>query len=80
MSTLPSLDKVDRTKPFTDAQYEELRTLSPETWRAYMARPNAREHMSQKDIEKHYKSQNYPPVKYGPGGGSPNPPQMRGIK
>lgn len=77
MSTLPPLDQVDRTKAFTDEQYEELKTLPSELRLKYMARPNSK--MSQADVERHYKSSNYPEVKYGPSG-SLTPPHMRGLK
>lgn len=79
MTTLPPLDKVDRTKAFTDDQYEELKTLPSRTRMAYMARPKSK--MSQADVEKHYKSSNYPEFKYYQGNtGTLTPPHMRGLK
>lgn len=67
---LPKLEDVDRTKAFTPEQQEEVNKLPSHLRYAYMARPNSAEVMDQKEIEKHYKSANYPEVKYyGPQGG-----------
>lgn len=80
MSSLPPLDQVNRTKAFTPEQYEELKKLPSAQRLAYMRREAHK--MSQADINKHYRNENYPEFRYhsysGGGVGSPTPPHMRG--
>lgn len=63
-SGLPELDKVDRTRAFTDAEMELVRKLPRELWIAYMERPNSAITMTKEERLKHYVSKNYPTTEY----------------
>lgn len=61
--------RIDRTKAFTPEQQEKVNNLPRHLRYAAMARSNLSEVMTQEEIEKHYKSSNYPEVKYYSAGG-----------
>ena len=77
--SLPPLDKVDRTRAFTQVEQEAVNKLPRDKRLAYMRRPESGEAMSDEERAKHYVNKNYPEVKYMPSG-SPNPKHMRGVK
>lgn len=65
------LENIDRTRAFTEEEMIEVRKLPRDQWIAAMARPNP---MSEEENMKHYKSSNYPELRYGTGKGTLTPP------
>lgn len=76
---LPSLEKVDRTKAFSEEDMQKIRQLPRDEWLAYMDRPNSAQAMTYEERLKHYTAANFPVIKYyssgGGGGGSLLPPK-----
>ncbi len=79
--TLPKLEDVDFTKAFTPEHQEEVNKLPLELRRQYMERYDSANRMTQTEREKHYRSENYPQLKYhssgGGGAGTINPPKAK---
>jgi hypothetical protein len=73
-----TVDEVDRTKAFDPTTQEEINKMPSNERYRLMARPNSKVNMAQEEIEKHYKSSNYPVIKYhssgGGGSGTISPP------
>lgn len=71
---------IDKTKPMTDEQYEKVKKLSDKQKRDVMSGFKSTD-WSQEDIERHYRADNFPVVKYhssgGGGVGSLTPPKTK---
>lgn len=64
---LPNKEDIDQTKAFTPEEQELVNNLPREQRLEYMKRPNSKEKMTFAERSQHYRSANYPEVKYGPG-------------
>lgn len=71
---------IDKTKPMSDEQYNELKKMSDKQKRQIIYGFDSRK-WSQKDIMRHYLAAHFPVVKYfssgGGGVGSLTPPKSR---
>lgn len=78
---LPPVEQIDKTKPYTDEQYAVIAKLPDEAKRAYMRGFTKTALWPQEDIERHYRQEHFPVIKYyssgGGGTGTLTPPRPR---
>ena len=78
---LPPPDRVDKSKPYIDAQYDLISKLPNDQKRAYMSGFKDTAEWSEEDIKRHYQAAHFPEVRYhssgGGGKGTVSPPGLK---